>query len=898
MSVIIEGKNIHKLIFFNILLISLTKGIICNINSCFEYSCEECNSSEYGKCTKCRNGWELIDGTCPCFNSSCALCITGLGGLNICQVCKKGFVWDDFYCNCNISNCEQCGEDKCLVCKVGYYYNNATNKCEKPKEENMISCLDPNCDICFSEYEGACVKCKEGYNEIKGSCNPLEKADNRGRCPKNYYKIDNYCFPICRGIDCYVKSYNSYSLCPSNKCLLCNNNHLDSWTECDNSVECSLNKGCMNCISNDECLYCNQGYYLLGGICHKCIEGCSICYDNNSCEYCLSGFELTLDKKCNLTYNFDFDIELYNRQKEILLNKTCSDNNCLSCTYRDEKEECQKCSIGYGPYRERCRECSSNCLDCFYLSGLQYCRECENGYMINSGGKCSLICSDENCSECYLEKGKEYCKSCKNNYKVNEEKCSPCSNWEGCNDCYYSNGKEYCKECINGYYLKDGNCTKCSDEKCQSCYYSEGKEYCKSCYNDRYTPYEEKCIKCSDEKCLSCEIKNGKELCTKCESGYEINEGNCSVCSENCSYCSFSEGKEKCYKCKEGFGQNKEGKCFDCKPLDEKCKLCAFEYYSNGVCFNCEKGYKLSKRGKCSLICSIENCSECSIDKKGEVCNKCKDSYKTEKDKCIKCEDKSCLYCDEDEKICTQCNPYTKLFDGKCATKYNCHERNLEYCDYCFESGACAKCYSGYEVDKYGYCKKKKNLKKIIIPIIISIFILILILIIVVCYFKKRKNDRINELRINQRNNNYNNNANIYIRNYHSQGISTSDNNLFEKDLSDEFIRQKTKFKENKLCQICNKNIGKYIGDCGCIVCQEHSKFKEIKKDEENYKICFNCGKTVKNLSLIKNNCHICLQEVPSVCHFKCGCTIEVCETCYIKCKRMSKKCPGCRGNI
>ena len=826
MSKIIKGKIFYNFIFLIILLTCLIKRMSCSNNTCFEYSCEECNSPEYGNCTKCRDGWELIDGTCPCFNSSCALCITGLAGLDICQLCKEGFVPNNYYCECKIPNCEQCGKDKCLVCKVGYYYNNDTKKCEK--QENKISCFDQNCDVCFSNSEGACVDCKKGYNLRKGECIPLDKADNRGICPTNYYIRDKYCFPVCEGVDCYVKAPYSYSLCPSNKCLVCNNNQLDSWTECDNSAECSSIKGCKNCISNEECLYCNQGYYLLGGLCHKCIEGCSICYNNTSCEYCLSGFELTSDKQCNLTYNFDFDIELYKAYKEIFLNKTCSDSNCLNCTFRDETEDCQKCAIGYGAYLAECRECSSNCLECFYLYDLQYCRKCENGYRINNEGGCSLICSNENCSECYL---------------------------------------------------------------------FGGKEYCKSCLNDGYMPYEEKCIRCSDEKCLSCEMEFGKELCTKCELGYKPNGANCSVCSENCSNCFFSEGKETCYKCKEGFGESKEGNCFDCKLLDEKCKSCVFEYYSNeNKCLSCEKGYKLSKRGNCSLICSNENCLECSMEINGEICNKCKDGYKAENGKCIKCEDKSCLTCDEDEKICNQCNPYTKLFNGKCATKFNCKGANLVFCDSCFESGTCAQCYNGYEFDKNGFCKKKKNLKKIIIPIIISIFILVLI--IITCYLKKRKNDRINQVRNNQRNNNINNYAHVNIRNRHSERISSSDNIIFEKDLGEEFIRQKTKFEENKLCQICKTKVGKYIGDCGCIVCEDHSKLKEVKKDEENYKICFNCGKTIKNLSLIKNNCHICLQEVPSVCHFKCGCAIEVCETCYVKCKMMSKKCPGCRGNI
>ena len=51
-------------------------------------------------------------------------------------------------------------------------------------------------------------------------------------------------------------------------------------------------EGCLNCITNDECLICSQGYYLLYGTCIKCTEGCSICANDDICIYCLSGYNL------------------------------------------------------------------------------------------------------------------------------------------------------------------------------------------------------------------------------------------------------------------------------------------------------------------------------------------------------------------------------------------------------------------------------------------------------------------------------------------------------------------------------------------------------------------------------------------------------------------------------
>ena len=74
------------LYFDYIFIISIIK-INLSLQSCFEYSCEECSSPDYGNCTKCRDTFTLIDGTCPCSFSECALCTTGLAGLHICEQC-------------------------------------------------------------------------------------------------------------------------------------------------------------------------------------------------------------------------------------------------------------------------------------------------------------------------------------------------------------------------------------------------------------------------------------------------------------------------------------------------------------------------------------------------------------------------------------------------------------------------------------------------------------------------------------------------------------------------------------------------------------------------------------------------------------------------------------------
>ena len=121
------------------------------------------------------------------------------------------------------------------------------------------------------------------------------------------------CLETCSGVECKVPYYNTgYYSCPSNKCLICVNKELKIFSECDNSEICSLMEGCLNCITNEECVICGQGYYLLGGICKKCIDGCSVCSNNNTCDYCMSGYELNSDNQCIFTNNFDFSINIYN----------------------------------------------------------------------------------------------------------------------------------------------------------------------------------------------------------------------------------------------------------------------------------------------------------------------------------------------------------------------------------------------------------------------------------------------------------------------------------------------------------------------------------------------------------------------------------------------------------
>jgi len=480
-----------KIFLFSFLfIIFLKKKINCGNKSCFEYSCDECQTEEYGKCRKCRDGFQLIDGTCPCSDSSCALCENGFAGYNLCHLCKKGYYNFGLDCYCLINNCEQCSENGCFKCISGYFFNDTSRKCEEENEEDKFKCYDEHCESCSSDEKGGCEYCIDGYIDKRGECYQLPIPDENNTCPEGYYNSQNICKEICRGINCTILHINifgeKYYTCPSNKCLVCVNNELRIFSECDNSNECSSIEGCLNCITSDECLICNQGYYLLGGICIKCIEGCSICSNNRTCEYCISGYTIDSEKKCNLTSNFDFNLDIYNIHKNILIKKnfpeeipiaTIPIRSDLVKITEEPIESISETQIKEENNMNLIIDCDKNCIKCLQNTG--ECLECDNSYILRDN-KC-IHCS-ENCVSCSFKNGFEVCNMCKSGYDMKYGKCSRECIDDNCKDC--PNDLRICKECKLGKKLFDGIC----GEESVSC--PRIFPNCHYCYK------EEKCLEC------------------------------------------------------------------------------------------------------------------------------------------------------------------------------------------------------------------------------------------------------------------------------------------------------------------------------------------------------------------------------------------------------------------
>ena len=591
--------------------------------TCFEYSCAECESENYGKCTKCRPGFHLIDGTCPCSDNSCALCTTGLAGLSVCKLCKNGYYRMEDDCHCDIEDCEICGENECKKCYEGYFYNPDDKTCKKYEDDdpNKINCYDPNCDICLSEVEGACDTCKDGYYYEKGSC--IQSPEPIGNsCEAGFYFTDNFCQQSCLGVECNIFKF-FYNTCESNPCLVCSDNELKIFSECNNSAICTK-EGCLNCIVDDYCLVCDQGYYLIGGVCKKCTRGCSICTNDETCDYCISGFELSGEKKCELgdNNNFDFPIKKYINYKYKLLKQNYPNEIDLSSIPEDIND---------------ITECDPNCKKCYDNTGT--CTECQELYLLDDNNKCIKHCSNENCLDCYMNYGKEFCSSCKSGYKIDYGNCVYDCSDSNCLACYLLDGKELCTQCVPGYKLENLECKNPNRISeiisivitillfvglitIICCYRYRLMKRRAEILRGQYQENEVNVIPFSGNQNNGLDSSNRtinrgvfldefEKYKLKMEKGYKL-----------CLFCKKKPGKFQCdcgcIVCKEHADLKKEEKngeiiktCFNCgkivkkvNPIKYDCNIC-LQKKTNVVHFKCECAFVVCK--ECYLKCRMES---------------------------------------------------------------------------------------------------------------------------------------------------------------------------------------------------------------------------------------------------------------------------------------------------
>ena len=404
--------------------------------------------------------------------------------------------------------------------------------------------------------------------------------------------------------------------------------------------------------------------------------------------------------------------------------------------------------------------------------------------------------------------------------------------------CFYKNNDECVEECQNGYkYDVDGNTcsdsSACSDNKItmipsgiciDSCdqryyFYDEEKNQCGLCRDFNPTGNSYKLV--NGTNCIgfdetSMEYYNEDLKLIKCKENYTLKDNDCVYEKECYELCE----KGKCTKNSDDIN-------------NQYCTSCIDGYYlENGNCkVNCSNGYEISGKecvGCADNFCDIFIVNTCN-------CTKCKfDNYFINtSNSCEEC-DKSCLKCEGDRDLCTECDKSHFLFDSKCIDcATNCSETDSDKCK-------CKKCNAKFYLKDFlcynciGNCTTCTNSSK----------------------------------------------------------CDKCDNNYFVNDegtCSPCPLNCKEREADNCQCKACDDHF--FLKDKACIKCDDNCKTCEINSDhcttcEFNYFLneenneCVECSTNCKTCDKRKDNCTTCNDRKYLTKENKCENCSEKCKTC------------------
>ena len=226
----------------------------------------------------------------------------------------------------------------------------------------------------------------------------MNKLDQCKQCKEGYYLPNNtdktycyYCPYSCQS--CEGSSYDPI-------CTACREGYILSGGKCLNNCTIGNNYLCKSCKNEpgkiDQCLECNEGYYLPENDyqqqCSKCPYNCEKCsgkYSYNAdCTQCSNGYYLFQNEENDYYY---YNPTYYHTCKQCEMpgcskykenSTTCICIECSTSTTdqlksNDEIISCYGgCEIGEA---DKCKSCGT-------IKG--QCGECNEGYELNSNGKC------------------------------------------------------------------------------------------------------------------------------------------------------------------------------------------------------------------------------------------------------------------------------------------------------------------------------------------------------------------------------------------------------------------------------------------------------------------------------------------------------------------------------
>ncbi|ELP93256.1 protein serine/threonine kinase, putative [Entamoeba invadens IP1] len=448
--------------------------VTSTISECFKYDKMRCDEGYF------KNGNSCID----CVDTNCIKCTN-----KECVLCANNFVLNNGVCDPKPSSCQYALNNICFKCQDGY--SMVGTKC-------LTTSPLPNCT---ESRNNICIQCTSTLMVIKdGICVQYEGAVLTTlisviKCEPGYYTMNGICYKC-------IQTHPHCLTCDSLKCFICENgydlksdgmcydqncetyNYVDVCITCKEGYLLDESKKCMTRIDNCSlqslytCYLCEEGHYLLNGICVSIIANC-LSNSNTGCIRCNPGYFLNSMKLC---------------EKCQINCLTCgtSPSNCLSCHENTFLFE-NKC-ITSSKYGNLCDRYTSN----------GYCVHCISGYFLESDS-CQMCLSS-----CGICSNKYYCITCKEGYFLSIY--GECLNNSQVGDCAVNVSTSYgCIKCNPGNYLHDKQCFNCPFG-CDSC----DAMQCFSCY-DEYVFINKRCIaRVFISKCLS--ANNG--TCVSCSFWY------------------------------------------------------------------------------------------------------------------------------------------------------------------------------------------------------------------------------------------------------------------------------------------------------------------------------------------------------------------------------------------
>ena len=293
----------YQLAAFNVggNMVNMCRKIVC------PYNVTNCNA-----CTQHYNEVKMYNQIL-CAPSSCATGYIHVNGYCVTNVSTSAFA-------CGVSNCGQCSFDNfCSICNTGYTLT------------SWGSCVKTTCDVanCAScSINNICSACNSGYSltgnlsivmptstyEFACALNNQCRMTSSLTCNVNYCSYctsNNVCASCMSGYDFDSTNTNCVATCNVTNCYECNEGQEQTCNVCQPGFQLSSdmlgctpmaascdycsNSSATNCIWNwaqntSECMACNEGYTLYGGVCYAetcSIYGCDLCASWNTPVTCM-----------------------------------------------------------------------------------------------------------------------------------------------------------------------------------------------------------------------------------------------------------------------------------------------------------------------------------------------------------------------------------------------------------------------------------------------------------------------------------------------------------------------------------------------------------------------------------------------------------------------------------